>query len=268
MGRLLHFLYTYKASVVFILLELTSLILIVNQERYQTSSSAVIGSILNFSNELKSYPSLKTENTQLLHDNAVLSKQLLQSKEAEAQSHTHVSLQCDFVPARVINNSIVGSKNCLTLNKGSLHGIAPGMGVINGEGIVGKINAVSEHFATAISLLHTSMQVSAKLSKSGALGTVRWRGKTPFQAQMLYVPRHVQVEPGDTVVTSGYNAVFLEGTPVGHVKRVALRKEAHFYDIELTLSTDFSTLQHVCVVNNTLKQEKDVLERYTKKFYE
>ena len=168
----------------------------------------------------------------------------------------------------MINNSIVSSKNYLTLNRGALHGIAPGMGVINSKGIVGKVQAVSAHFATVISLLHTSMQVSVKLSKSGVLGTVQWHGKTPSQAQLLYIPRHVRIAPGDAVVTSGYNAVFLEGILVGHVKRVSLKKEAHFYEVELTLSTDFSTLRHVCVVDNTLKPEKDALEQYTQKFYE
>ena len=85
---------------------------------------------------------------------------------------------------------------------------------------------------------------------------------------MLYVPKHVPVEPGDTVVTSGYNATFSTETLIGYVKQATLRKEASFYDIELRLSTDFSTLQYVYVVNNTLKKEKDELEQYTKDFYE
>jgi len=84
---------------------------------------------------------------------------------------------------------------------------------------------------------------------------------------MLYVPRHVQVEPGITVV-SGYNATFLEGAVIGHVKQVTLKKEAPFYDIELMFSTDFSKLQHVYVVKNALKQEKDDLEQHTREFYE
>jgi rod shape-determining protein MreC len=83
---------------------------------------------------------------------------------------------------------------------------------------------------------------------------------------MVYVPRHILVKPGDKVVTSGYNATFLEGVWIGHIEQVKLRKEAPYYDIELRLSTDFSTLQHVYVVKNTLKEEKEFLEKHTKDY--
>lgn len=265
MRRLLHLLYTYRAFVVFMLLELTSVMFIVNHERYQVSSS-IIGNLLSFTSGLKNHPFLRTENERLLHDNVTLRKQLLQKQESVVQSCTPA--QFEFIAARIVNNSIIGAKNYLTLNKGKLDGVAPGMGVISAKGVVGKVKAVSDHFATVISLLHTSMQTSAKLEGYGVLGTVQWPGKDPLTAQLLYVPRHVQVEPGDTVVTSGYNAVFLEGTIIGHVKQVRLKKEAHFYDIELTLSTDFSTLQHVHVIDNAQSQEKSVLEQHTRDFYE
>ncbi len=268
MSRVLRFLYRYRAFVVFMLLELTSTMLIFNRERYQASASLVMGSILNFISEVKNYPFLKEENAKLLYDNAALRKKLLQREAPIDQSYAAAPVRYDCIPARVINNSMVVSKNYLTLNKGAMHGIAPGMGVISAEGIVGRVKAVSDHFATVISLLHTSMQVSAKLSNSEVLGTVQWPGNDPCRAQMLYVPRHVQVEPGDTVVTSGYNATFFEGTVVGYVKQVVLRQEAPFYDIELMLSTDFSTLQHVYVVKNALQQEKDTLEQHTREFYE
>ena len=90
--------------------------------------------------------------------------------------------------------------------------------------------------------------------------TVQWSGHDPCRAQMVYVPRHILVEPGDQVVTSGYNATFLEGVGIGHIEQVKLRKEAPYYDIELRLSTDFSTLQHVYVVKNSLKRRKILLK--------
>ena len=270
MRSLLHFLYRYKAFVVFMLLELASITLICNRERYQAFPSFVIGRIFSFISEVRNYPLLKEENAKLLHENAALRKRLLQTEGPMDELHANSPVQFDCIPARVINNSIVSSKNYLTLNKGAMHGIAPGMGVMSAKGIVGSVKAVSDHFSTVTSLLHTSVQVSAELlgPEVAVLGTVRWPGTDPFRAQMLYVPRHVKVEIGDAVVTSGYNATFFAGAVIGHVKQVVLRKEAPFYDIELVLTTDFSALQHVYVVNNTLKQEKNTLEQQTRKFYE
>ena len=151
------------------LLELASTILIFNHKLYQSSASSVIGRILNFISKVKNYPFLKEENVQLLHDNAALRKQLLQKEGSIDQLYAATPTQYNFIPARVINNSISCFKNYLTLNKGAMHGIAPGMGVMSAEGIVGRVKAVSDHFSTVLSLLHTSVRVSAKLSNSGVL---------------------------------------------------------------------------------------------------
>lgn len=266
MKRLLYFLYAYRSFIVFVCLELISAVLIIHHKVYEASAHDVIGSAQNFISEVKNYPFLKGENAKLLHENALLREQLLQAEEPIDPLDTPESYH--LIPAKVINNAIVGTKNYVTLNKGAMHGVAPGMGVVNAEGIVGRVKAVSSRFATVTSLLHTAMQVSAQISNSKALGTVQWPGNHPCRAKMLYVPRHIPVEPGDKVVTSGYNATFFEGVLVGHIEQVKLSKEAPYYDIELRLSTDFSTLQNVYVMKNTAQQEKNALEQYTKNFYE
>lgn len=266
MRRLLAFVYQYRAFIVFVFLEFISATLFLYPECYETSASVAIGSIQNAISNVKHHPFLKEENEKLLRENACLREELLQVEKSSDQ--VPIAAIYHFISARVINNSIVGTKNYLTLDKGSIHGIAPGMGVVSTEGIVGSVKAVSDRFATVTSLLHTSVQVSAKISTSKALGTVRWSGHSPCRAQMLYVPRHVSIALGDTVATSGYNATYLPNVAIGVIKQVRLRKEALFYDIELELSTKFSTLQYVCVVQNDLQKEKNALEQHTKDFYE
>jgi rod shape-determining protein MreC len=76
----------------------------------------------------------------------------------------------------------------------------------------------------------------------------------------LYLPRHVQPIKGDTVVTSGYNAVYPEGLLVGTVEKVSLKDEALFYDITLKLSQDFRSLTYLAVIKSNLKVEIDSLE--------
>jgi len=100
------------------------------------------------------------------------------------------------------------------------------------------------------------------------MGTIRWPGYNPLQVQLLYIPRHLRIEVGDKVVTSGYNATFYEGIPIGKVSRVELSKESLFYDILVDLNIEFSGLQYVYVIANSLKQEKDSLEQVTRAYYE
>lgn len=264
MKRLLYFIYKHNAVIVFALLVYASGLLIAHQPYHTPSALHVIGCLQNWMHTIKTYPTLKVANAELLLENAALREKILQVPIADEQRSP--AAQHHLIPAQVVNNTIVGTKNFLTLNKGTLHSIAPGMGVISNEGVVGKVQAVSPHFAVVISVLHTAMQISAQIERNKVLGTVQWPGKYPCSTRMLYVPRHVSIEIGDAVVTSGYNATFCAGILIGHVVQKKLRKESPFYDIVLSLSTDFSTLQHVYIMHNTLKEEKDALEEHY--FYE
>lgn len=279
MKRLPYFLYKYRAFSVFLLLELISILLILKHNTFPTlqclsSSSYVVGNVYNFTSELKNYFSLKEENEKLLNENALLRQQFLRKEDDSTTlpscqlADTCLLKQYDLIPANVINNSIGSTKNYLTINRGARHGITPGMGVISNMGIVGKVKAVSDRFATIISLLHTDVRVAAQILDSGIIGTVAWPGKDSFKAELLYVPRHVKIAPGDKVVTSGYNAIFPEGISIGQIESVKLKENATFYDMRIDISTQFCSLQHVYVIKNYLKQEKDSLEQYTKSFYE
>jgi rod shape-determining protein MreC len=61
------------------------------------------------------------------------------------------------------------------------------------------------------------------------------------------------------VVTSGYS-LFPSGIEIGRVTRTGLKGGDSFLNIELWLSTDFSNLQYVYVINNLLAQEQKDLE--------
>ena len=76
---------------------------------------------------------------------------------------------------------------------------------------------------------------------------------------MLYVPRHVTPSPGDTVITSGYNAVFPEGILIGTIKSVNPSENQNYLDISVQLSADFSKLNYVYLVRNTSIEERDSL---------
>src|SRR5204863_3307760 len=137
------------------------------------------------------------------------------------------------------------------------------MAAISSVGAVGKVKSVSKHFSVLISILNIDEQVSCVLNRTSNFGTVQWDGTDTRRANLLYVPRHVQPVEGDTVLTSGYNAVFPPGVMVGIVKEVKLKDEALFYDIRIELAQDFRRLSFVKIVKSALKPELDSLERVT-----
>ena len=74
------------------------------------------------------------------------------------------------------------------------------------------------------------------------------------------MPRHVKFNIGDTIITSGYSAVFPEGIPVGIIKDHEKEHNDNFYSLRIELLTDFTKLSTVRVINNRLRPELQKLE--------
>ena len=98
------------------------------------------------------------------------------------------------------------------------------------------------------------------LKRTGHFGTIQWDGIDPDYVKFKFIPRHVQPVQGDSVLTSGYNAVFPEGIMVGQIAEINLTDEL-FYDLKVKLSQDFRKLAYVEVVKNSLRHELDSLEQ-------
>ncbi len=165
-----------------------------------------------------------------------------------------------LIPARVINNSLRNVDNYLTLNVGTADGVQAGLGVLSATGVVGRVKAASEHYATVTSLLHSKSAVAAKIKRDGTFGSVKWPGDDFSHALLDYIPRQNRLVRGDTVVTSGYNAIFPEGVLVGTVESFVKEPDKNFWTVTLRLSTDFSRLTYVYVVHNRPHIERDSLE--------
>jgi rod shape-determining protein MreC len=273
MERLLYFIYQYRAFFTFLALEVFSAWLIIEHNRYQSaqffnSSNSVIANLNNFSQGIRNYFLLSDVNTTLSEENARLRRQLERVHQSIALTDSlaggldsTIIDRFDFVSAKVVNNQVDRFKNFITISKGEQAGIKPGMAVISPEGAVGKVKSVSAHFSVVTSLLHIDVMTSAMLKRTGHFGTVQWNGKAPEEINFMYIPRHVQFQIGDTVVTSGYNAVFPPGIMIGTVSEKNLSEEALFYDIKVRLSQDFRKLSYVTVVKSQLKHEQDSIEQ-------
>jgi rod shape-determining protein MreC len=274
MDRLLNFIFQYRAFFTFLLLELLCAWLIVENNQYQStrffnSANSFAANIISFSQGVREYFSLKKINSELADENARLRTELENNMGGFQDSVRHeitdsaMVKQFDFVAAKVINNSTLQYKNFITINKGRLSGISPGMAVISSRGAVGKVKSISDHYAVLISLLNIDEQVSSKIKRTGHFGTIQWDGADPTLIDLHYIPRHVEPRVGDTVVTSGFNAVFPENVMVGVIQSVNLKDEDTFYSLKVELAQDFSKLAFVEVVRNALKDERDSLEILT-----
>jgi rod shape-determining protein MreC len=276
MERLFLFFYQYRAFFTFLVLEVVCAWLIIENNQYQgaqffNSSNSAIASLNNFSQGVREYFLLRNINSTLAQENAELRSKLEQYNQkrflGRPDSSATVSLRADsavikqyeFVSAKVVANTVHRFTNYITINKGFTDGIAPGMAVISPLGAVGKVKSVSKHYSVVTSILHIDVQVSVLLKRTGYFGTAQWDGRNPDLLKLKYVPTHVNPVKGDTIITSGYNAVYPEGIMVGVIEEVE-KNETLFYDLTVRLSQDFRKLSYVEVVKNHLKSELDSLQ--------
>jgi rod shape-determining protein MreC len=168
--------------------------------------------------------------------------------------------------AKVVNSTVNNPVNYITIHRGSANGLKPNMGVISPSGVVGIVRSVSENYAVVLSLLSKgrTFGTSARLSHSKEMGMVRWYGGESGYALMEDVPKSVRLVRGDTVVTSGYSALFPENIPIGYVESYSLPdKSSTSYSIRIRLATNFNNLQYVYVIDNMLTEEQKSLEDST-----
>jgi rod shape-determining protein MreC len=277
MRRLFQFIYQYRAFFIFLLLEVISGYLVVNHNDYISASyfntsSAFAGNVYKNKQSVQDYFKLAKINKNLVQENELLRNRLSQDSlvldSASIEIPFQLSGQYEFITGKVVNNSVHRFRNYFTLDIGSKDGVIEGMGVINPNGVVGKIKSVSSNFSTAYSALHSSLLISVLIEDTETLCTAHWSGEDPTEISLEYVPRHIQVQEGMEVVSSGYDSIFPKGVKVGTVSRVEIDEEATFYDIEVALSADFFSLDYVYVIGNKLKQEKDSLEQELQTEYE
>jgi len=277
MRRLFQFIYQYRAFFIFLLLEVLSGWLVVNHNDYISasyfnSSSAFAGNVYENKQAVQDYFQLAKVNKNLVEENERLRNRLaVDSVKVDSVSINipfELSGQYEFITGKVVNNSVHRFRNYFTLDKGTKDGVEEGMGVINPNGVVGKIKSVSTNFSTAYSALHSSLLISVLIDETETLCTANWSGEDPTEISLEYVPRHIKVQEGMQVVSSGYDAIFPQGVKIGTVKDVTIDEEATFYNIEVALSADFFSLDYVYVIGNKLKQEKDSLEQELQTEYE
>lgn len=279
MRNLIDFLIKNSSWFVFLFLELVCFYFIFSNNSYQrsvflNSSNEIVGRIYSVSGNVTSYFGLKSQNQELLEQNADLQSQIIVLKEhlnsligdtlqTEAFLKDPQKMKSDyhFITAQVINNSISRTNNFITINKGSSDSVKMDMGVICQQGLVGIVRAVSKNFAVIQPVLNSDTRISCKTYDSNVAGPLTWDGEDGRYAYLMDYPKYEKFEKGDTIVTSGFSDFFPEGIYVGIVEDYKSQTNDNFYSLKVKLSTDFSSLKDVILIGDKMREERNKLEK-------
>lgn len=275
MRNLLAFLAKYNHWLVFMLLETVSAILLFQYNSYQgsvwfTSANAVAGKALGVKAEIESFFLMSKVNEELTLRNLYLEQQVqtLAEKLKETTKDSDWARNGQFeilkayrlIPAKVVSNSLNSPDNLVTINKGTSDGVEQDMGVACGSGVVGVVYMASAHYAVVIPALNMQSKISCRIRGREYFGYLRWEGGDTQTAFVDDVPRHAHFKLNEWVETNGFSSMFPPGISVGKIMHVYNSPDGLSYRLQVRLSTDFSRLRDVCVIDNRqLKVRLEVL---------
>jgi len=263
MQQIINFIIRNKNFLLFLLLFGFALLFTIQSHSYHkskfiNSANFLTGGVYNTTNNISTYFDLKSQNQLLSEENKKL-RSLLRNNNINIDSIFIDSLTFGksyrFYSANIIKNSYALSNNVITLNKGKNDNIKQDFGVISSKGIVGIIDKTSGNFATAISILNSTSSISAQLKKSNHLGSLIWDGKNSKFTQLIDIPKIAPVALGDTIITSGQSSIFPKGVPVGIIEKFQLDQAENYYEINIRLFNDMSSIEHVYIIENVDKKE-------------
>lgn len=277
MRNLFQFLIRNSSWLMAIVLIAISLYLVFSYNSYQrsiylSSANRVTGWVYKASSEVNAFMHLKKNNRSLLEHNARLEEELSRLKaqlsniaidsmttNAFVDDSTTMTSQFSFIPAEVTNISFSGNNNFITVNKGSLHGVMPDMGVVSNDGVVGVVLNVSRNYSVIIPIINPKFRLSAKIKGSKSTGSVSWDGKNFDVAQLRELPKHETFEQGDTILTS-FSRIFPKNIVIGYATEQIRSKDDNFNALNIELATDFHSLMGVLIIEDKNFEEKTTLE--------
>ena len=276
MQTLLKFILRYGNFLLFILLEVAAFMLVGWGNAYPRSS--VLSTANRFVawqyevvSEVTGYFGLKGVNERLAAENAALRSRLENSglwEESDADTTKILSTNYKspfkgdlegpriiYREGKVVQMTMNGMRNYLTVNRGEEDGVYEGMGVRNEEGAVGIVATVGKHYAVVLPIINIETHLSCRFLKNDYIGTLQWDGRDTRFAELADVATHLEVNIGDTIVTSGLSTSFPAGIPVGVVEDCRLDEGASYYTVRVRLATDFRRLRHIEVIDNEDMEE-------------
>jgi rod shape-determining protein MreC len=270
MQNLFRFIKKYSYVFLFIFLEIIAIFLIVQSTYYQSSvilswGNGIAGEVYNQSKNITGYFNLASTNKHLAAENAKLRQQIASSyikynNRIFEVNDTIYKQQYSYREAQVIKNTWNSDKkNYIMINKGSLHGIKPGMAVISSQGIVGVVVNTSNNFSSIMSVLHANNRNSIKVKRTGVAGSLLWQGEDYRYGTLTDIPTTHKLLYNDTIITSGFSMNFPEGIPVGYIQSYNQEAGSGFYTVKMKFATDFNKLDYVYIITNIYEEEQTKL---------
>ncbi len=216
-----------------------------------SNSGAWAKSKISFFTSIKN---LKQENEKMYYENISLRASLAELKDIKKENEElrkEIQLaprgEYELEATLVIGKDLSGKVGVVLIDKGEKDGIKNQMAVVVGKGyLVGKVIEVFPTSSRVELLLSRDLSVNAEIVESGAKGIVRGSHRTSVAMDMI--PQTVEVNKGDTVITSGVGNVLPRGLLIGYSQDPIPTADQLFQKTSINSPVQFDNLRVAWVV--------------------
>jgi rod shape-determining protein MreC len=159
----------------------------------------------------------------------------------------------DQVTGRVISRSASVWFADVTIDAGSDDGVAPGDPVVNGDGLVGKVSAVTGGSAQVALIADPSSAVTARVVPVAVQGLIRPNVGDPGDLILDFIDSTKRVHRGQAVVTAGWRSEqigsrFPPNLPIGEVTEAPIVEQEASQQVHVRPYADLRDLDIVRVL--------------------
>ena len=236
--------------------------------RVQSVFTGATNGIKHFTQRWRNYDRLEDDYAELSLENQRLTLQLNSAQEAVLENErmrTALEVKSryeslDPIYARVIARDPGQWFQTFSINRGKNDGVAAGMAVVNGDGLIGRVYEAGMNYAKVICVIDTRSAVACMIQSTRDNGIMRGEvtadaGKA--ECYVYYLPNLNSIVPGDDVITSGTDSLFPKGLHIGTVTAVSMDAGSEGSYAVVAPSVDFKHIEEVFVLREVIETDSD-----------
>ena len=234
----------------------------------QNATSGATSAVKGFFSKWRNYDALQEEYDLLSMENEQLKMEIISAEEALMENERLKSLidaedtydSLDPIYGKVIARDAGPWFETFSLNRGSNHGVATGMAVVNGDGLIGRVYEVGLNYSKVITIVDSRSRVACLVQRTRDNGIMRGQiadSDSEAHCYVYYLPNVNNITPGDTVVTSGTDSLYPKGLKIGSVTAVSLDAGSEGTYAVVTPSVDFQRIEEVFILRTVIETDDD-----------
>lgn len=273
MRRLLNFIVLFKEYFVLAVIVFGAFFLMAISRSEQVQplraiATVIVGTLQSSYNWIPNPFGSSESADELREKNIALSSELSRLRRAKAENEELRKMLglkpregWKLLTAEVVGKTASGDRNMFTLSVGEKDGVHKGMAVITDAGLVGRVYSLGSGFSLIEGLYNRQMRIAVKIARTRVDGILAWDGTDILLVRN--VPKALDVQEGDMVVTSEYSSYFPSDVPVGVVTKLEAEPNSLFRRIYVAPLAYPGKIEHVFVVikDEQLERQKEELEK-------